>query len=184
MGLRWGAYFILVGPWAGNEKILRSRTWGQCITGLFVTSQLASVPDSTSWWQTHVHKQLAHDHYIGLNPLPHDTWPMVLPNRPPCCMRTVFQYCSCKQHWWEFFSSYVLFRCEKCQRAGGIESLRLCAKNFARLQEEFYVEYTMYDLSSVAVALVFPLVRILKIYPVTVWNLLSKQLLESTCYSC
>lgn len=53
----------------------------------------------------------------------------------------------------------IVGECEKCQRAGGIESLRLCAKNFARLQEEFYVEYTMYDLSSVAVALVFPLVK-------------------------
>ena len=38
-------------------------------------------------------------------------------------------------------------------------TLEECAEIFRKLQEEFYVEYKMYDLSSLAVAVVFPMVR-------------------------
>lgn len=108
--------------------------------------------------ETHVHKQITQNRTC--NCMIHNKW---------CCQSLLhensFSVLQLQATLMKFCTSYVLFRCEKCQRAGGIESLRLCAKNFARLQEEFYVEYTMYDLSSVAVALVFPLVRIFLIYP-------------------
>lgn len=53
----------------------------------------------------------------------------------------------------------IVDECEKCQKLGGIESLQVCAKNFTKLQEDYYIEYAMHDLSSMAVAIVFPLVK-------------------------
>ncbi len=43
-------------------------------------------------------------------------------------------------------------------------TLEDCAAQFRNLQEDFYVEYKMYDLSSLAVAVVFPMVRATYMY--------------------
>lgn len=80
-----------------------------------------------------------------------------------CFMKINFEefYFTCLCWCIDRFSLYLIcYRCEKCQRLGGIESLQVCAKNFTKLQEDYYIEYAMHDLSAMAVAIVFPLVGV------------------------
>ena len=51
--------------------------------------------------------------------------------------------------------------CERRTQVGCEDPLTLdqCADVFKRLQDEFYEEYKIYDLASLAVALIFPLVN-------------------------
>lgn len=55
-------------------------------------------------------------------------------------------------------------RCEERTKPGCENPLTLpeCAKIFKCLQDDFYEEYKMYDLASLSVALVFPMVCTIK----------------------
>lgn len=53
----------------------------------------------------------------------------------------------------------IIDECANCSKVTGLKSLEFCARMFAKLQSDFYVEYALYDLSSVAVSIVFPLMK-------------------------
>lgn len=64
---------------------------------------------------------------------------------------------------------FLICRCEERTQPGCDNPMELdeCAAVFRSLQNDFYEEYVMYDLSSLAVALVFPLVCTLDQYKFT-----------------